>query len=247
MSKLITVWGSPGSGKTTTAIKLAVALAHERQNVVLIHSDVLAPTLPYVLKTKKPIEKSLGSLLAAPVLTKEDVLKTAIRVDNQPYMMLLGYKAEENYFSYPIYDRSRVVELFALLRTMADIIIIDGMSHVKDSLLTTVALECSDLVYRTAACDLKSMSYFMSVEPMLPVDRYKRDIQRHVLIETSPHQIGDEVGYVYQQPRVIPYTASVEHQGATYQLFESSSSKDMRMYLATLMQMKDEVMQLATS
>ena len=38
---ILAVWGSPGSGKTTVAAKLAKHLADKRKNVVLVLCDML--------------------------------------------------------------------------------------------------------------------------------------------------------------------------------------------------------------
>ena len=45
---VLAVWGSPGSGKTTTAVKLAKYLADHKKNVSLLLSDMTAPMLPCI-------------------------------------------------------------------------------------------------------------------------------------------------------------------------------------------------------
>jgi Mrp family chromosome partitioning ATPase len=45
---ILAVWGSPGSGKTITAVKLAKALADKKQNVALLLCDMTAPMLPCI-------------------------------------------------------------------------------------------------------------------------------------------------------------------------------------------------------
>ena len=45
---VLAVWGSPGSGKTTTAVRLAKYLADKRRNVVLLLCDMTAPMLPCI-------------------------------------------------------------------------------------------------------------------------------------------------------------------------------------------------------
>ena len=44
--QMLAVWGSPGGGKTVTAVKLALELSKRKKNVVLVFTDVTAPTLP---------------------------------------------------------------------------------------------------------------------------------------------------------------------------------------------------------
>ena len=43
---VLAVWGSPGSGKTTAAVKLAKYLADHKKNVSLLHADTTAPIIP---------------------------------------------------------------------------------------------------------------------------------------------------------------------------------------------------------
>ena len=45
---VLAVWGSPGSGKTTTAVKLAKYLADRKKNVILVLCDMTAPMLPCI-------------------------------------------------------------------------------------------------------------------------------------------------------------------------------------------------------
>ena len=47
--QMLAVWGSPGAGKTVTAVKLALELSKRKKNVVLVFTDVTAPTLPAVV------------------------------------------------------------------------------------------------------------------------------------------------------------------------------------------------------
>ena len=74
--QMLAVWGSPGAGKTVTAVKLALELSKRKKNVVLVFTDVTAPTLPAVVSEKKLPDVSVGELLAAPGMTQEQVLKT---------------------------------------------------------------------------------------------------------------------------------------------------------------------------
>lgn len=58
---VLAVWGSPGSGKTTTAVRLAKYLADKRRNVVLLLCDMTAPMLPCICPASDlECERSLG-------------------------------------------------------------------------------------------------------------------------------------------------------------------------------------------
>lgn len=47
-AQVLAVWGSPGCGKTTVAVKLAKYLADRKKNVVLLLCDCTTPMLPCI-------------------------------------------------------------------------------------------------------------------------------------------------------------------------------------------------------
>ena len=102
--QMLAVWGSPGGGKTVTAGKLALDVSKRKKNVVLVFTDVTAPTLPAVVSEKKLPDVSEGELLAAPGMTQEQVLKTCVPCEKNPYISFLGYKAGENVFTHAEYS-----------------------------------------------------------------------------------------------------------------------------------------------
>ena len=58
MDGILAVWGSPGSGKTVTAVKIAKHLAEKKQNVVLLLCDTIARTVVF------PAELPIGIITA---------------------------------------------------------------------------------------------------------------------------------------------------------------------------------------
>lgn len=47
-SRMLAVWGSPGCGKTTVAVKLAACLAQQKKDVALLLCDMNTPMLPCI-------------------------------------------------------------------------------------------------------------------------------------------------------------------------------------------------------
>mgnify|MGYP002239801717 CR=1 FL=1 len=47
-NQMLAVWGSPGSGKTTVAVKLAARLALQKRDVALLLCDMNTPMLPCI-------------------------------------------------------------------------------------------------------------------------------------------------------------------------------------------------------
>ena len=51
MGKLIAVWGSPDSGKTTFSVKLAEALYNRSRGksaVIVVFTDIVTPSIPVI-------------------------------------------------------------------------------------------------------------------------------------------------------------------------------------------------------
>lgn len=58
---MLAVWGSPGSGKTVTAAKIAKMLSARKKNVILLLCDMAAPMLPCIWSPRDALESN-GSL-----------------------------------------------------------------------------------------------------------------------------------------------------------------------------------------
>ena len=63
---IFAVWGSPGCGKTVTAVKIAKHLAAQKKNTVLFLCDMTAPMMPCICPPPElEVDKSLGSIFSA--------------------------------------------------------------------------------------------------------------------------------------------------------------------------------------
>lgn len=60
MGKVITVWGSPGSGKSMFCCILAKALTRDKRKAIIINADMNVPMLPVWLRNRssRPIPLS---------------------------------------------------------------------------------------------------------------------------------------------------------------------------------------------
>lgn len=240
--QILTVWGSPSSGKTVTAVKIARELSMSKKNIAVVFCDAICPTLPTVLKTKTPIEGSAGAVLAAPAITQEHILKNSVCPSKNPYITFLGYKAGENVFTYAEYTRERAVDLLVLLRHIADYVVVDCSSSLTDSILSTTALEMADTVLRLGSCDPKSVSYFMSCLPLIADHRFRQEKHIRVLSDIKPRQ--DSNGYENAFGGVLyklPHVEAIEEQVYSLSLLEGLSGKDAKAYEPVIRRIAEEV------
>lgn len=229
--QILAVWGSPSSGKTVTAVKIARELSLSKKNVVVVFCDAMCPALPTVLKTKKPVEGSIGEVLAAPSVTQELILKNCVCPAKNPYITFLGYKAGENVFTYAEYAKERSVDLMVLLRHIADCVVVDCTSNLTDSILSTAAMEVADAVLRLGSCDLKGVSYFMSCMPLIADRRFKPEKHIRILSNVKPRQ--DSGGYENTYGGIsykLPHVEGVEEQFYSLSLLDGLSGKDAKPY-----------------
>ena len=75
--KIIAVWGSPNSGKTTFATKLATAIYDSYQaTVIVLYTDLETPVLPVLFPNSKPEDiGSVGVPLSKTEVDRDEVIK----------------------------------------------------------------------------------------------------------------------------------------------------------------------------
>ena len=167
-NQMLAVWGSPGSGKTTVAVKLAARLAMQKRDVALLLCDMNTPMLPCICPPGDLEEEhSLGSILAAAHVGESLVRHHCITHKRYSHLTILGMRKGENEYTYPPYERTQAEELLQCLRNIAPYIIIDCGSYIANDILSAIALMEADAVLRLVNCDLKSISYLSSQLPLL--------------------------------------------------------------------------------
>ncbi len=244
-NKIISLMGSPGSGKTTTAVKLAVELSRAKKNVIIVCCDPFVPAIPYLLAAATNHEISLGSLLTAPALSQKEILKACIPVERNEYISFLGYRSGESLMHFPKITRDKAVEFFVLLRYLADCIIVDCSSVFEADLTSIIAIEMADQVLKLGTANLKGISYFQTHNIMLADSKFQKDRQTNVI---SNVKTGQEWGAVGQQyggaPFILSYLLELEQQCDELSLFSPLTSKEGAIYTAQIRKLLQEIFPL---
>lgn len=227
---VLAVWGSPGSGKSTVAVKLAKYLADKKKNVVLALCDMTAPMLPCICSPSDlEEEKSLGSILAAPHVNESLVKYHMITHKRMDYLTILGMLKGENEYSYAPFGEIQARELIDSLRKIAPFIVIDCSSYIANDVLSAVALLESDAVLRLANCDLKSVSYLSSQLSTLQSAGLNFEKQYKCASNVkSNHGIEHMGGAMGSLSFKLPYSEELEQQYLEGNLFSDLTLKDSR-------------------
>lgn len=180
MSKMIAVWGSPESGKTTLAVQLAAVIYESYAcTVLVVCTDMETPSLPVLFPLMKADElHSVGNVLKSPEVTSDLLLENMVVCRERSNMGYMGFCDGENEHSYPRFDREKARQLLKAAGQIADYVLVDCASNLRNP-LAAAAVTGADTVLRLATPDLMSLSYYSSQMPLYadPVYRLQEHIQ----------------------------------------------------------------------
>lgn len=242
MGKLITVWGSPNSGKTTLAVKLAKCIYENYSaTVLMLSTDDTTPTLPVLFPNTKADDLfSIGVPLSKTDIMQHEVIKSIVTVKGKSNLGFLGYKDGENKFTYPSYDDKKAKALLAMLKSIVDFVIVDCNSSL-DNLLSATAVEQADTVIRLTTPDLKSISFFSSQLPLYADPKFK--MEQHIVVLNS---IEKELFMPILEAKIhfkdvgftLPYCIHLREQNINGDLLKDITDKK---YIGTLKMIAEKV------
>ena len=240
---MLAVWGSPGSGKTVTAVKIAKMLSAKKKNVILLLCDMTAPMLPCICSPDElECERSLGNILAAARIGENLIKHNLVTLKRSNYLTVLGLLKGENEYSIPPFTEKQAIELLDGLRQIAPYVIVDCGSYIANDILSAVALMEADSILRLANCDPKSVNYFASQLPLLDGPEWDMDKQYKVASNVKPYQAADHIGKVLGDTAfVLPYSQELEDQYLAGNLLADLVLKDSRPFRKELERIIAEV------
>lgn len=231
MSKLVAVWGTPDSGKTTVAVKLANAVYEKYISTVLVVlADIETPMLPIVCAGSKQELISLGTVLSKPEITPESVLPAIVTSKQRENYGIMGFTGTDNRNMFPEYDSAKVRELLDVLEKLADVVIVDCSSGVHDVLSETV-LRDADVSIRVVSPTLKAMSFLNSQLSLYPEKLYRTGEQVVVLNNTTSsiyNPVEEMKAYLGNPHYVIPFSRGLTEQYAEGRLAEPAKERKLR-------------------
>lgn len=231
MGKVIAVWGSPGSGKSTVASTLAYTLAGKSKNVILIDTAMSAPQqsvwFPYY---DGDYTSSLSSLMAEDNISTGTVSKRISTLSDK--LGVLGFVKGEAPINLNRGQRlDKIKETYRVCLELADFVVIDCSSNILDNIYTIVALEQADRVVRVISPDFKGISFVQS--NMQLISDTKFCAANHIVISNnvkSYHNVAQIEGVIGDFKTCLPHCIDLEVRNITGELFKPFSGRELSEY-----------------
>ena len=244
MSKTITVWGSPGSGKSMFCCILAKALTRDKRKAIIISAEPGTPMLPVWLPEQiTTTAASIGQVLTSVEIDTSLVASHVTVLKNYPYIGLMGYCAGENPLSYPETNYQMALQLIASAKKLVDYVILDCGS-VMTNVFTPAAIESGDLVLRIVTPDLKGINYLKAHQPLLMDGRFHYHEHMTFAGMARPFHALDEMGYIIGGfDGLLPYGKEIDRcatEGGMFQAIKYCNPK----YTASLNKVLDALEQM---
>ncbi len=175
---IIAVWGSGGSGKSIFSTRMGINLSKEKAKILIIYTESMAVDIAWIYPNEKNFI-SMGDIWQKDI-DIDELYSYLMPADGYNNLAYLSYKPGENLFSYPVFTKFNVSQRLSELQKIFDYIIIDCVSDISSNMLTTVAIEMADIVFRLAGTGLKDSFFFDSNLKLLLDSRFNAD--RHITI-----------------------------------------------------------------
>ncbi len=190
-AKIITVWGSPGSGKTVLSLALAAHVANEKKNVIVFNGDKLIPGLSVYMPMDTFTSKdSVGPLLMSNRYTDIELAQRIKPHSKSEYLAFMGITSAENYITYHEFSKESVIRMINKLSSLTDYLIIDGTSNPLENMVTLTGLEVSDYSIRLMTPDVKGIAYTKAAKNIYRDERFKYD--SHITVLGNVKDISPE-------------------------------------------------------
>lgn len=234
MGRVITVWGSSGSGKSMFSCILAKALTRDKQKAIIINADFNTPMLPVWLPDQI-IETgaSVGHVLSSVEIDTALVASKVTILKSYPFIGLMGYAAGENPLSYPEIKYDMALSLVDNASKLVDFVIVDCGSSMTN-FFTPAAIDAADVIVRILTPDLKGVNYLKAHQPLMMDARFRFDEHITLAGMARPFHALDEMGHIIGGwAGLLPYGKEIDRCATEGGMFKAIDCCNSR-YLAAV-------------
>lgn len=243
MSKIITVWGNPGCGKSMFCCCLAKVLTAGREKALIINADSSTPMLP-VWMPERILETnaSIGNVLTGLEINTALVAERVTILKEYPFIGVMGYAAGENPFSYPELKYDKIKLFIAEAAKLVDYIILDCSSNMLN-FFTPTAIEAADVAVRIITPDLRGLNYLRAHRPLLTDDKFHYDSHLTFAGLARPFHAIDEMDHLIGGfDGLLPYAKEIERCGTGGQMFKALAYCNQR-YINSIKLVRERLVQ----
>ena len=247
MGKVITVWGSPGSGKSMFSAILAKALTRDKRKAIIINAEISVPMLPVWLPEQIiQTNTSIGQVLSSVEIDTSLVASHVTVLKNYPFIGMMGYAAGENPLSYPEVKYTMVLQLIHAAAKLVVPVAHRVQDRFSDNTLIEgpAAIEAGDVVIRILTPDLKGINYLKAHQPLLVDERFRFSEHMTFAGLARPFHALDEMGYIIGGfDGLLPYGKEIDRcatEGGMFQAIKYCNPK----YTASLNKVLDALEQM---
>lgn len=211
-SRLTTVWGNPGAGKSLVSLALAHRLTAMKQSVILISASKLTPMarvfLPFL--EEKP-EHSLAKLLTDGITPAAMRQKILLHPKNENLGIMTLVSADNALQYQGSWDRAAISELYYTLkdRELADHVIIDCASDLFGDNMTYWALETADHLLCVLSPDNRGVAFYLSQEPVLRSGSFQMKERFTVLNNAYDYSPAKQIAKDLEIQHILPHCPEV--------------------------------------
>lgn len=223
ISNIVTIMGSPSSGKTTMSIKLASTLAGRKKSAIIVSLDSHCPAIPYVLPSNIMQKVTLGDIFKYDKVSRGMINDACIPIPDHEFLQIIGYGLGES--PTPV-SMEIFTDFLSEIQPLADYIILDCTSNLDD-VLTRTAIQLGDVVFQLGSANTKGLTYYANADPLYN----QKDVGIFVVGDHRHQQDVDAISKAYGGARyVLPNCEEIERQLLEVTLFSPLKSKESRAF-----------------
>ena len=222
MGKLIAFVGPLGGGKTSVAMKTAIETycSTKSNRIFFLSPDLTVPSLGLLFPNYAPDElNTLGMIIDNTDINIENILKNVVTVKAMNDFGVLGFRTEDNKYTFPAPTPQKLIDLFSVLTRNSEYVFAD-CSDDFDEEISQYALQKADVLVRVIPSDLKGMTWYSANKHLYgaegkPVLNVVNVMDKDLYLPTD--EICSKVGEVVA---LLPYSRSLKQQMLDGRLYE---------------------------